>query len=412
MAFWKQLVLALLLGLAGIVGWGALDPAARPRLIAAGVPEALLPAWAFLAPTDSAAAATPKAEGSHRTGNEAGGGRSVDAAGGGPGGARAALVVTAPVVMTETADRVSAIGTAEAARTVVIFPRAVGMVTEITFTSGERVEAGATLVRLDDDSEKIAVEQARVALQDADARATRNDRLAETRAISAAERDTARFELSKARLALQEAELNLSRRTIAAPFAGVVGLTSVEVGDMVSSSTEIVTLDDRSDIKVEFRVPEAFAARLAIDQPIEVATPSQPGARFAGKVTAVGSRIESDSRTLVAQATVRNRDDVLRPGMSFAVTVRFPGIRKTAVPAPSVQWDRDGAYVWAVDDGKAKRVGVAIVERNKDTVLVGGDLAAGDPVVVEGIQSVRAGAPVRMAGEPRQLADGSEGAEP
>lgn len=405
MAFWKQLVLALLLGLVGIVGWGALDPAARPRLVEAGVPEALLPHWIFLAGDDAAAATTQA--GTRRVG-ESGANRAT----GGPGGGRVALVVTAPVVMTETADRVNAIGTAEAARTVAIFPRATGMVTEIAFTSGARVEAGATLVRLDDDSEKIAVEQAKVALGDADAKATRNERLAETRAISAAELDTARFELSKARLALQEAELNLSRRTIAAPFSGIVGLTSTEVGDMVSTTTEIVTLDDRSEIKVEFRVPEAFAARLAIDQTIEVATPSQPGTSFTGRITALGSRIESDSRTLVAQATVENPDDVLRPGMSFAVTVRFPGVQKTAVPAPSVQWDRDGAYVWAVEDGKAKRVGIAIAERNADLVLVSGDLAPGDPVVLEGIQSVRAGAPVRIAGEPDRLAGKTGGAKP
>ncbi len=406
MAFWKQLALALLLGLAGIVGWGALDPAARPRLVGAGVPEALLPAWAFFASADSAAA--PKAEGNRRgDGNQAGGNRA-----GGPASVRAALVVTAPVVLTETANRVSAIGTAEAARTVVIFPRTTGMVAEIAFTPGQHVAAGATLIRLDDDSEKIALEQARIALADAGAKAARNDRLADTKAISAAERDTARFELAKARLALQEAELNLSRRTIAAPFAGVVGLTPVEVGDMVSSASEIVTIDDRADIKVEFRVPEAFAARLAIGQPIEVATPSQPDARFAGEVTAVGSRIEADSRTLVAQATVKNSDDVLRPGMSFAVSVHFPGVEETAVPAPSVQWDRDGAYVWTVEDGKAQRIGVGIVERNKDTVLVSGDLEVGDPVVVEGMQSVRAGSPVRLAGEPERLADKSEGAKP
>jgi RND family efflux transporter MFP subunit len=407
MAFWKQLVIALLLGLAGIVGWGAFDPAARPRLIDVGVPQALLPEWAF--PADGAAAIGP--EGARRTVRMTIR-RAAGTAGGGPEAKRAIPVVTAPVAMTETADRVSAIGTAEAARTVVIFPRTTGMVTEIDFTPGERVMAGATLVRLDDDSERIAVEQARIALADADAKAVRNDRLAETRAISAAERDTARFEQSKARLALQEAELNLSRRFITAPFAGVVGLTSIEVGDMVSNSTEIVTLDDRSNIKVEFRVPEAFAARLAIGQSIEVVTPSQPGIQFAGKITALGSRIEADSRTLVTQATVKNPDDVLRPGMSFAVTVHFPGVQKTAVPAPSVQWDRDGAYVWTVDEGKAKRVGVGIIERTKDTVLVSGDLKPGDPVVVEGIQSLRAGVAVEMAGAPKQVGETASGVTP
>ena len=225
---------------------------------------------------------------------------------------------------------------------------------------------------------------------------------------------TARFELSKARLALQEAELNLSRRTIVAPFAGMVGLTSVEVGDMVSTSSEIVIIDDRSDIKVEFRVPEAFAGRLAIGLPIEVATPSQPGARFTGKVTALGSRIESDSRTLVAQAMVKNTEDVLPARHVFRrdpfASPRHP--EKPPCRRPPCSGDRDGAYVWTVNTGKAKRVGVGIIERNENTVLVSGDLKTGDPVVVEGIQSVRADAPVRVAGEPERLADQGKGATP
>lgn len=397
MAFWKQLAIAVLLALLGLGGWGAVDPAARSKLIAGGVPAALLPGWAFLAADTPES--PPAVAGERRRPTPGGADAGGRPAGGPAGGRGPALVVTAPVTLTETGDRVRAIGTAEAVRTVAIFPRTTGMVREIGFSAGGRVGEGAVLLRLDDDSERISVEEAKLAVADASAKAARNDKLAENRAISAADRDNSRSELARARLALQEAELALSRRSITAPFAGVAGLTSVEVGDMVSASTEITVIDDRSAMKVEFRIPEAFAARLAAGQAVEVATPSQPGTVFAGTLSAVGSRIEADSRTLTVQATVANSGDLLRPGMSFEVTLHFPGTPAKAVPALSVQWDRDGAYVWTIADGKAKRTGVTIIERTPDQVLVSADLAEGDAVVVEGIQAVRAGAAVRTAGD-------------
>jgi RND family efflux transporter MFP subunit len=185
-----------------------------------------------------------------------------------------------------------------------------------------------------------------------------------------------------------------------APFAGTVGLTAVETGDMVTATTEIVALDDRSRLRVEFRIPESAASKVALGQPVRATTPSRPGDVFEGVVSAVDSRVEIDSRTLVIQAEIDNAADILRPGMSFLVELRFPGDPHMEVPALSLQWDRDGAFVWRVVDGKAERVPVTIIQRNSGTVLVAGGIAAGDVVVVEGVQRLRPGAAVALAGEP------------
>jgi RND family efflux transporter MFP subunit len=283
---------------------------------------------------------------------------------------------------------------------VTVFPRSTGMVAEILFEPGEAVEAGAVLVRLDDDAEQIALERAEVTLADARAKAERYETLAGNKAISAVERDAARSELASAELAVREAQLALDRREIHAPFAGVVGLTAIETGEMVSAQTEIATIDERATLKVEFRVPEAFAAKVALGQTVDAETPSRPGEVFAGTVTAVGSRIEADSRTLVVQAAIANTGDQLRPGMSFRVILHFSGDDKTAVPALSLQWDREGSYVWRVIGDKVERVPVTIVERTVESVLVEGALAAGDRVVVEGVQRLRPGATVALADEP------------
>lgn len=408
MAVWKQIILVLVLAAAGVYGWAWTDPDGRARLLALGVPEAVLPPSA--APAGDAGS-DPTAS-TNRPGGGQGGGQTAAGQGrgpgggapGGPGGRRGpggpSPVTTAAATEAVTNDRVTAIGTAEALRSVVVFPRSSGMVDEILFAPGQRVEANAVLVRLDADVERIALERAEVALGDARAKVERYERLAANASISSVERDAARSELAGAELAVREARLALDRREVKAPFAGIVGLTDVEVGTMVGSTTEIATIDDRERLKVEFRIPEAVAAKAALGQTVSATTPSRPGQAFEGEVTALGSRIEADSRTLVVQATVDNEDDVLRPGMSFLVTLRFSGDARIAVPALSVQWDRDGAYVWGVAEGKVARIGVTIVERNADLVLVEGDLAVGDTVVVEGVQRLRAGAAIADASAP------------
>ncbi|WP_181706053.1 efflux RND transporter periplasmic adaptor subunit [Chthonobacter rhizosphaerae] len=401
MAAWKQGLIVIALAVAALAGWAWFDPSARDRLAAYGVPEALLPA-----PAETAGAAPGEAPaGQAAPGRQAGGGGGRPAAGGpgagGPGGrgpGGPSPVTTGAATQAVTNDRVSAIGTAEADRTVTVFPRTAGMVDEILFRPGERVAAGAVLVRLDDDAERIAMERAQVTLADARAKAERYERLAANNSISSVERDAARSELASAELAIREARLALERREVKAPFAGVVGLTDVEVGDMVSGTTAIATVDDRSVLKVEFRIPEAYAARVALGDTASAVTPSRPGKTFEGTVSALGSRVEADSRTLVVQARLDNADDELRPGMSFLVTLQFSGDTRVAVPALAVQWDRDGSYVWRVAESKVSRVGVTILERTADMVLIDGELVVGDTVVVEGVQRLRPGATVADAG--------------
>jgi len=117
-----------------------------------------------------------------------------------------------------------------------------------------------------------------------------------------------------------------------------------------------------------------------------------------GVVVGVGNRVDSNSRTLPVQAEIDNADDQLRPGMAFSVLLRFEGEQLPAVNPLAVQWDSTGSFVWKVVDGKAARVGIQIVQRNTDSVLVRAELADGDLVVTEGVMSLRNGASVKTAG--------------
>jgi RND family efflux transporter MFP subunit len=200
-----------------------------------------------------------------------------------------------------------------------------------------------------------------------------------------------------ARLQLQAAELNLERRNIVAPIDGIVGIVPVNIGDNVTTSTPIVTLDDRSEILVDYWVPERFANTVSVGQAVEATSVARPGQVFSGVVEAVDNRIDAASRTLRIRARIDNSSDELRAGMSFNVTMRFAGDKYPAVDPLSVQWDSQGSFVWQVVDGKSLKVRVSIVQRNPDYVLVKADLKDGDAIVTQGLQRVRDGGAVRVA---------------
>jgi RND family efflux transporter MFP subunit len=184
-----------------------------------------------------------------------------------------------------------------------------------------------------------------------------------------------------------------------APFDGIVGIVQVEPGDYVTTQSQIVTLDDRSQILVDFWVPERFAGAIKSGQPVEAIAIALPGKVFFGSVAAVASRIDRESRTLQVRAKFDNGRDELRPGMSFKVTMKFAGDSFPAVDPLAIQWSSSGAYVWKEQGGVAVKTPVRIVQRNSDWVLVDGQLTSGEPLVIEGVQSLREGTRIRVAGD-------------
>jgi RND family efflux transporter MFP subunit len=317
-----------------------------------------------------------------------------------PGAGGATNVITAAVGTDAEGEAVTALGTAAAAQSVTLFPEVSGIVADVSFEPGEAVQAGAVLVRLKDDEQAVAAERARVTLEQAQEALERSQALAKSKTITAVALSEAKAAAQLAEIELRAAEVALARQRIEAPFAGTVGLTEVSTGDLVTSSTEITTLEDATPLKVGFEVPERFAGRIAAGQAIEASAQGVPGARLAGKITAIDNRIDATTRTLRLEAELANDDAALKPGMAVEVTLRFDAGERLAVPTLSVQWDRRGSYVWKVVDGAAKRAAVTILRRQTGLVLVEGELAPGDRVVVEGIQRLRDGAEVAEVAAP------------
>ncbi|MCX8569714.1 efflux RND transporter periplasmic adaptor subunit [Aminobacter sp. MET-1] len=387
MAAWKQFVSAIVILLAAAAGWVMFVPSSRDVLARWGI--------------DWAQASTGKSE-QTQSGNGAGGNRQ-----GGRNGAAQTPVVTRPVSSGTINDQLSAIGTGRALNSVVINPYASGRLTEIAVKAGDKIEAGAVIAKLDSDSEEIALERARINQGDAEAALERIKALRATNTATTVQQREAELALDTAKLAVRDASLALDRRAITAPISGIVGILPVEAGNYVTSQTTIATIDDRSRIIVDFWVPERFTGLIAADQPVSANSVARPGQFFEGVVSAVDNRLEEQSRTLHIQARIDNDGDALRAGMSFQVSMRFPGDTFPSVDPLAIQWGGDGAFVWALNDGKAKRVPVRIIQRNTDTVLVDAALNSGDQVVTEGIHAVREGAALLVAGSEGAQRSGS-----
>jgi RND family efflux transporter MFP subunit len=328
----------------------------------------------------------------------------------GPGGA--INVIVGSVAADRSEARLTALGTAKAVRAVTVFPQVTGIVEEIAFTPGEAVGAGQVLVRLDEAEQQIAVERAKVGLEEAQKTRERARRLSESRTITAVNLEEAETAARMAEIELRSAELALSRREIRAPFAGVTGLTDLAIGDLVSNATEIVSLADLTSVVVGFEVPESWAGRASVGQTISATAPGLPGSRFQGEIRAVDNRLDATSRTLGVEALLSNPRREVRPGMSLTVELTSRGEERLSVPSLAVQWDRAGAFVWKVDGDSVTRVPVEVMRRGSGFVLVDAELQDGDQVVVEGIQRLREGAEVALVDGPGLPPRAAEADEP
>ena len=320
---------------------------------------------------------------------------------GGPafGGGGPSKVVLDTVTEQVLSQRVSAIGDGRALRSVSVRAERTGSVRAVEVTSGQYVDAGAVMIRLEDRAEVIALERARLMLADAEDELRRLTQLGDSGAVTAVRIREAELAMQNARLAIRQAEVDLEQTVVTAPISGWLGLVEVEVGDRLSAQDIVGVLTDRSQITIDFRVPERVISGLEPGMPVELRSMSGVPVPLAGTLTAVDNIVDRASRTLRVQAVVENTGDSLREGMAFEVTMEFPGETYPSVDALAVQWSSQGSFVWLAREGKVQRVPVVIRQRNPDRVLVEGDLTAGDAVVIEGVQTLRPGSEVVPANE-------------
>ena len=321
---------------------------------------------------------------------------------GGPGGGRGQTVAEAVVAARDFSDEIQVLGVARGRRSVNITSSTTELITRVMFTDGQRVSAGAPLVELQAREEDAGIIEARAQLAQAQREYDRFSALAERGIAPRVTAENAQTSLQTARASLSAAQARRGDRIIRAPFAGILGLSTVTAGTLVNPGAVIATLDDISVVRVDFPVPERYLGLLRSGTPIVASADAYGAETFSGRIAQIDTRVNEQTRAATARAEFANPGGRIRPGMLMRVSVRQGQRRAASVPEAAVQYEGDGAFVYRIARGErgttAQRVEVeaGVVEGGFVEILSG--LEAGDKVVASGLNRIQPGAPVRVAG--------------
>ena len=300
----------------------------------------------------------------------------------------------------------SAIGTVAAVQGVTVSADLPGTVERVLFESGQAVRAGEVLAVLDTRQEQAQL--AAIEAQREHARLTfeRMQGLLNERVISRAEFDRATSEFRQSEAQAGEIRAVIQRKTIRAPFSGILGIRQVNLGQYLAAGDSLVTLQSLNPIYVNFGVPQQAAGQIPVGRAVRITTDDAAGAEWSGRVTALDALVDEATRNIQVQATLANPGGKLRPGMFVQTEVALgPRQRVVALPASAISYAPYGDSVFVVSemtgaDGKpyrgVRQQFVKLGPARGDQVAVLSGVKPGDEVVTSGLFKLRNGAAVQI----------------
>lgn len=313
-----------------------------------------------------------------------------------------ATVSSAPVTTVRWQPTLSAVGSLVAVNGIDVTTEVAGKIEAIRFKSSGQVAKGDILVQLDATVDRAQLEGLKADMRLAALQLERNARLLPKRAVSQSTYDEAKaqYESAQAKVASQQALI--SKKTIRAPFSGLLGIREVDVGQYLSPGDKIVQIQQLTPIFVDYALPERHFEQLKAGQEIQVALSAYPGESFAGQITAVDAAVNPATRSIQVRATLPNPDGRLRPGMFAEVTTAQGEPRRVlTIPRTAVSYNPYGDFVFIAktdENGQkiAQRVQITTGAIQQGRVEIIKGLALGQQVVQAGQQKLRNGQPIRI----------------
>jgi len=304
----------------------------------------------------------------------------------------------------EWPSSLGAIGSVAAVQGVTVSADLPGIVERIEFESGRRVQAGDVLVRLDISQEREQLASAEAHRDLAHLDLDRSHQLLAKQVISQAEFDRAEAESKQADAAVREIQARIERKTIRAPFSGLLGLRQVDLGQYLNGGDAVVPLQSMDPVYINFALPQQDMAALRIGAAVRVSAENIDVGRAEGVITAMNSIVDEATRNVQVQATFRNPTGRLRPGMFVRVEASLGrGATVIGLPASAVNYAPYGNSVFVVTDMKGangkpyrgvEQRFVQLGPRRGDQVSVVSGLKPGEEVVTSGGFKLRSGAAV------------------
>ena len=315
--------------------------------------------------------------------------------------------VTTVVAQKETwPSTMGVIGTAAAIQGVTVSADLPGTIDTIHFESGQWIKEGQILVELDTRQERAQLSSLEAQRDLAGINYGRAQELVKSGVIAKQEYDNAAAQQKATEAQVGDIKAAIARKTIRAPFSGVLGIRQVSLGQYLAAGQAIVSLQTLSPIYVNFGVPQQDSGKMVAGHVLRVTSADVPGVNFTGRIIALDSVINEQTRNIQVQAVVTNKDNRLRPGMFVQVELPLGSPRQVIpLPASAINYAPYGDSVYVVTnmtDPKGKsyrgvRQQVVKVEGSRgDQVGITSGVNPGDEVVSSGVFKLRNGAPVEV----------------
>jgi membrane fusion protein (multidrug efflux system) len=301
--------------------------------------------------------------------------------------------------------KLASVGSITAVQGVQLRAELAGTVREIAFESGATAARGQVLVRLDTSLEEAQLRSAEAQAELSRLNLERARELSAQGVIAQSDLDSREAAFRQTAGEVDTVRAAIAKKTIRAPFAGRLGIRTVNLGQFVNPGDPIVPLQSLDPVYVDFTLPEQQSVKAQRGMAIRVETDATPGRPYPGTVTAINPEIDPATRSIKVQATVANTDGQLRPGMFARVELLLPETQSfLVIPATAVLHAPYGDSVFVISDGPAGKDGAMVNQAQMTTVRLGemrGDLVAvtsglkaGQLVATSGVFKLRNGATV------------------
>jgi membrane fusion protein (multidrug efflux system) len=301
------------------------------------------------------------------------------------------VVSTMVAEMSDWQPEVTSVGSMRAFRGVDVTTEVAGLVRKVNFKSGDDAKNGAVLVELNADSDVAQLHSLEAAAELSQTVLNRDKVQFEAQAISQAVLDSDTADLKNKRAQAEAQAALVAKKILRAPFAGRLGITTLNPGQYLNPGDKVVTLQAVDPILVDFRVPQQQLARIAIGQTLHVTTDAFPNQVFEGKVTAIDPRVDTASRNFQVEASVNNSARKLLPGMFARVAVQSGEKQHyLTLPQTAITYNPYGATVFVAEKSKdgsklvAQQVFVTVGATRGDQAAVTTGIKQGDQVVTSG----------------------------
>ncbi len=311
----------------------------------------------------------------------------------------ARVVVSAvPVAPSSLTDVLEISGRLEPRREVLLAAELGGLVEEVRFDKGDRVEAGQLLARVGSDLLRAAFAEAEADLEAARVEHERAERLVEREASPAQELTAAEANRKRAAARAESAALRLARAEITAPTAGVITSRDIEPGEVVAPGSAVAVLHDTSSLRATIGIPETDIAVFRVGSPAEVALDAYPDRSFAGRISYIAPNATRPGRNFQAEVEIANEGGALRSGLIVRTRLERRVYEDAVVVDRDALVERDGVlFAFVLENGRASMRAVELGPDEADRVVVHTGLELGDTLITRGHRNLLDGQEVRVA---------------